>query len=101
MIKLKFLYIPPTPFYYKPPSCPPNPLLINHIFSWESRLKHAGVYITSFFEDVKSSLTKHKSVFWKRLMGPVKHLSGNFLQKKVNSFYPKTISAKNFTLDAW
>ena len=34
-------------------------------------------------------------------MEPVKHLSGNFLQKKVNNFYPKTISAKNFTLDAW
>ena len=24
MIKLRFLYIPRTPFYYEPPSCPPN-----------------------------------------------------------------------------
>ena len=31
MMKLRFLYIPLTSFYYNPPFCPPNPLLINHI----------------------------------------------------------------------
>ena len=30
-------------------SCPPNPLLINHVFSWKTKLKHTGVDITCFF----------------------------------------------------
>ena len=30
------------------PSCPPNSLLINHILSWKTKLKHIGVDITCF-----------------------------------------------------
>ena len=32
IIKRRFLYIPLPSFHYKPPFCPPNSLLINHIF---------------------------------------------------------------------
>ena len=78
-LKWSFLYIPPIPFFL--PSCPPNRLLINHIFSWKTKLKHTVVDITCFFifQDAKSSLTKYKSVFWKSLMEPIKHLSWSFL----------------------
>ena len=62
MIKGKVLYVPLTPFYYDPPFCPPNPLLINHIF-WKSKVKHTDVDITCFFQDAKSSKTKHKKCF--------------------------------------
>ena len=47
-------------FLLQPPTCPPTPFLINHIFSWESKLKHTDVDTTCFFQDIKSSLTKHK-----------------------------------------
>ena len=67
-----FMYIPTTTFYYNRPSCPPNSLLIHHIFSWKSKLKLTGVDITcffwGFFQDAKPLLTKHESLFWKRLM---------------------------------
>ena len=49
-----------------------------------------------FFQDAKSSLTKHKSVFWKHLMDPVKHLGCNLLQKKVNSLQPKQFPQKTY-----
>ena len=57
---MKFLYIPPTHFYYNSsPPCPLTFILRNHIFSWESKLKHMAVDIMCFFfQDVKSSLTK-------------------------------------------
>ena len=32
---------------------PTQPLLINHIFSWKSKLKHTGVDITCFFSRCK------------------------------------------------
>ena len=44
------------------PSCPPNPLSINHIFFWKTKLKHTDVDITRFFQDTKPSLSKRKSV---------------------------------------
>ena len=46
MIKWRILYILSNPFYYNPPPCTLNLLLINHIFSLKSKLKHAGVGIT-------------------------------------------------------
>ena len=72
------------PFLLQLLSCPPNSLLINHIFYWERKLQHTGVDITRFFKDAKSSLTKHKKCFlegfrklsimewrlWQRLEGP-------------------------------
>ena len=42
-LKWRFLYIPPTLFYYNPLSCLPTVLLINNIYSWKSKLKHTGV----------------------------------------------------------
>ena len=48
-LKWRFLYIPPTPFYYNLRPCPPNVLLINNIYSWKNKLKHAGVDIKCFF----------------------------------------------------
>ena len=40
-------------------------LLINHIFSWKSKLRHTIVDICrhAFFQDAKPVLTKHKKVF--------------------------------------
>ena len=60
LLKWRFLYIPPIPFYYNPPPCPPTTLLVNHIYSWKSKLKHTGVDITCFF---KMQLTKTWKVF--------------------------------------
>ena len=48
-LKWRFLYIPPTPFYYHPRPCPPTVLLINNIYSRKSKLKHTGVDIKCFF----------------------------------------------------
>ena len=49
------------PFLLQPAPCPPTHFLINHIFSWKSKLKHKDVDVTRFFfQDAKSSLTKHK-----------------------------------------
>ena len=48
-LKWRFLYIPPTCFYYNPGPCPPTVLLINNIYSWKSKLKHTGVDIKCFF----------------------------------------------------
>ena len=72
------------PFLLKLPSLPPTSLLINHIFSWKSRLKHTGLDIICFFQDEKSSLTKHKKCYWKRFMEPVEHLRWSLFSKKVN-----------------
>ena len=103
MIKWRFLYISLTSFYYNPPFCPPNPLLINHIFFWKNKVHHTDVDITCFFQDAKSYLTSQsiKRVFWKCLTEPVKHLSCSLLQKKVNGLQLKTISSKKSTLDVW
>ena len=51
------------PFLLQPPFLPTNPLLINHIIFWKSKLKHTGADIMCFFQDAKSSLTKHKKSF--------------------------------------
>ena len=77
----RFLYIPPTPFYYKPPPYPPNPLLINDNFSWKSKLKYAGVGITCFLRCKIFANKTWKSIYWKRLIEPVKHISWSFVQK--------------------
>ena len=100
MIKWKFLYIPLTPFYYNPLFLPTQPPF-NQSFFWKGKVKHTVVDITCFLQDTKSSVTKHKRVFWKRLTEPVKHLSCSLLQKKVNGLQLKTISAKKSTLDVW
>ena len=51
-----------TPFYYNPPPCPFNALLINHI-SWKSKLKHTSVDIKCFFPRCTIFTKKTKSVF--------------------------------------
>ena len=47
-------------FLLEAPLCPQIFLLINHIFSWKSKLKHTVVDIECFFQVAKSSLTKYK-----------------------------------------
>ena len=42
----RILYILTNPFYYNPPPCTPNTLLIIHIFSWKSKLNDAGAGVT-------------------------------------------------------
>ena len=70
-------------------------------FFWKSKIKHTGVEITCFFQDAKSSLTKDKKCFWKRLMEPVKHLSCSFLQKKLTGYSRKQFPQKKSTIDVW
>ena len=57
----RLLYIPPTPFYDKPPPCPPPhppppPLLTNqnHKFSWKSKLKHALTKLKKYLLETSS-----------------------------------------------
>ena len=97
MIKWRFLNIPLTPFYYNPPFCPPNSLLINHIFFWKSKVKHTGADVTCFFQDVKSSLTKHKKCFLEASYGISQTSNLQPCAKKVNGLQPKTIPQKNPT----
>ena len=56
-------------YLFKPPPCPPSlparpaspsSFLINHNFSWKSKLKHTSVDITCFSEGANFSLTNHK-----------------------------------------
>ena len=62
-LKWRFLYIPPTPFYYNPRPCPPTVLLINNIYSWKNKPKHTGVYIKCFFVN-KIFVNKTKNAFF-------------------------------------
>ena len=100
MIRWRFLNIPFNPFCYKPPFCPPNPLLINQLF-WKSKVEHTGVDITCFFQDAKSSLTKHKKCFLEASYGISQTSKLQPFTKKVNDLQPKIISAKKSTLDVW
>ena len=56
--------------YFTHPSLPTPPPFINHTISWKSKLKHMGVDITYFFQDAKSSLTKHKKCLLETSYGP-------------------------------
>ena len=91
MIKLRFLYTPPSPFYYSPL---PVQSLINHIFSWKSKSSIRMQILRAFFQDAKSSLKKHKNCFWKNLMGPVKHLSQRFIEKMLTTYSRKQFPQK-------
>ena len=94
-----FLYIALTLFITTPLSTHPTPFS-SITFLWKSKVMHTGVDITCFFQDVKSSLTKH-TVFWKRVMEPVKHLSCSLLQKKLTAYSRKQFPQKKSTLDVW
>ena len=61
-LKWRFLYIPPTPFYYNPRPCPSTVLLINNIYSWKSKIKHTGVDIKWLFVN-KIIVNKTSKVF--------------------------------------
>ena len=50
--------------------------------------------LCAFFQDAKSSLTKHKKCFWKPLMEAVKYLSWNFLQKLLTFYSRKQFPSK-------
>ena len=80
--QMKIFIYSTYPFVLQPIPCWPTDFLINYIFSWKSKLKYTDIDFTSFFfQDTKSLLIKHKSIYWKRLMEPVKHLIWRFLQK--------------------
>ena len=50
-----FLLEPPSLFSFcqNPLPCPPDPFLINKIFSWKSKLKHTDIDIVCFFSGSK------------------------------------------------
>ena len=68
-----------NPFLLQPPPCPPNPLLINHIFSWKIKIK---LFLEASYG---TSQTSKLEIF----------------RKNVNGLKPKTISATNSTLEVW
>ena len=94
--QIKMFIYSTNPFLLQAPFLPTQ--LINQVFSWKIKHKHIGVDIMCFFSKCRI-FTNKTYFFWNRLMEPVKHRSWSFLQKKVNSFYRKTISAKNSSLD--
>ena len=71
--KMKIFIHSTYPFLLEVPSS-----LINHIFSCKS---NTGLDIASFLSRCKI-FNKTWSVYWKRFMEPIKHLSWSFLQKK-------------------
>ena len=87
--------------------CQPNPLLINHIFSWKSKLKQTGVDITCFFPRRKTWLkmkikpNKKWKVFLEKSYGTSQTSKLEIFRKTVNGLYPKSISVKNPTLEVW
>ena len=96
IIKLSFLHIPSTPFYYNLSFCPPNPLLINHIFSWKSKLKHRGVDIMCLF--IFSHQQIIKSISWNCVMEPSKL---ELFTKKLTAYSRKQLLQKVSTWDVW
>ena len=91
-----FLHIPPILLY--PPSLPPS-LLINHNFSWKSKLKHTSVDITCFFEGANSSLTNHKKYLLETFYRASETSKLELFAEKVNWLCPKTIFEKIYTLN--
>ena len=59
-LKWRFLYIPPTPFYYNPRPCLPTAFLINNIYSCKSII-NLLVQILSALLLTKSLWTKLKN----------------------------------------
>ena len=99
IIKLSFLHIPSTPLYYNLSFCPPNPLIINHIFSWKSKLKHTGVDIMCSFFKIKNLHQQIiKSVSWKCVMEPSKL---ELFRKKLTAYSRKQFPQKVSTWDVW
>lgn len=87
------------PFLLQTVSLPTQPPLISHVLSWKSKHKHAGVDITSFFQDTKSSLTKSEKCLLEAPYGNIQTSKLVFFTKNVNHLYQKTIFAKISTLD--
>ena len=88
------------PFLLQPSFLPAQPLFNqSHFFFWKSKVKHTGVDITCFFQDAKSSLTKHKKCFLEASYGISQTSKLQPFTKKVNDLQPKIISAKKSTLD--
>ena len=73
-------------FLLEPSTCPPTPILINHIFSWKSKIKHTDVDPTCFFQDIKSSPTKHKKCFLEASYGTSQTSKVELCRKKVNIY---------------
>ena len=52
------LYTFHLPLYIRTPTYPPSSLLINHIFSWKTKLQHTGLDIMSFLSRCKICTNK-------------------------------------------
>ena len=78
---------------------PPPSFLINHNFSWKSKLKHTSVDITCFFEGANSSLTNHKKYLLETFYRASETSKLELFAEKVNWLCPKTIFEKIYTLN--
>ena len=96
-LKWRFSFIPPTPLYYG------RDHLFNQLhLSWKNKLKHAGVDITRFFfQDAKSSLTKHKTSLLEASYGTSRTSRSKLSTKKLTSYSQKWFSQKSSALDVW
>ena len=85
-------------FLVEPPPCPPTSLLINHIFSWKSKLKHTGVDITCLFSECKI-LTKHKASYGTSQTSVLELFTSQrkqFLQKVLPLNFERVLNIINF-----
>ena len=82
------------PFLLPPTPCPSTALLINHVYSWKSKLKHTVVDILRAFLKCKIFVKKTRKVFIGSILEPVEHLSWSFLQKKLTVYSQKQFSQK-------
>ena len=74
------------PFLSQPPFPPSQPLFNQSYFFGKSKVKHTGVDITCFFQDQKSSLTKHKKCFLKASYGTSQTSICSLLQKTLTAY---------------
>ena len=79
--------------FVKTTSLPRNLLLINHIFSWKSKLKHTGVDISKMQNLHQQNIKRLEASY-----GTSETFKLELFTKKVNGLLPKTISAKNTIL---
>ena len=86
-------------FLLQLPFLPTQALFNQSHFFWKSEVKYTGVDITCFFQDAKSSLTKHKKCFWRRLIEPVILLSCRLLQKMLTAYSRKQFLRRKSSLD--
>ena len=68
---------------------------MNQSFFWKSKVRYKGVNITCFFQDAKSSLTKHKKYFLEASYGTSKISKLQPFMEKLTAYSRKQFSRKN------